>query len=98
MEGKKAIFLGVRVIHSNKKNQDYRTVELYTPPFKDERGFEYGGVQTFFTPLDSKLGIGIETGAIVQPEFQVNVYSRQTDLTALSIVEETPYDLSKDFD
>lgn len=97
MEGKKAIFLGVRMIHSNKKNQDYRTVELYTPPFKDERGFEYGGVQTFFTPLDSRLGVGIDMGAVVKPDFQVNVYSNRSELRDLTIVSESPYS-DKDFD
>ena len=97
MEGKKAIFLGVRMIHSNKKNQDYRTVELYTPPFKDERGFEYGGVQTYFTPLDSHLGNGIDMGAIVEPDFQVNVYSNRSELKGLTIVSGSPYS-AEDFD
>lgn len=97
MEVKKAIFLGVRMIHSNKKNQDYRTVELYTPPFKDDRGYEYGGVQTFFTPLDSHLGDGIDTGTIVLPGFQVNVYSNRSELKDLTIVTESPYS-AVDFD
>ncbi len=96
MEGNKSIFLGVSMIHSNKKNQDYRTVVLYTPPFKDERGFEYGGVQKYFTPLDSRLGIGIGMGSIVIPDFHVNVYSNRSELKDLVIVSETPYS-DKDF-
>lgn len=91
MQVKKAIFLGVRKLHSNKKNQDYRTVEIYTPLFKDERGFECGGVQTFFTPLDSKLGDGLPVGTIVKPEFLYNPYNGRSDLSALNIVAKTPY-------
>lgn len=89
---KKAIFLGVAKIHSQKKNQDYRKVDLYTPPFKDAKGFERGGVMTCFTALDSKLGEGIELGAIVKPEFEFDPYSNQSNLTAIEVVQESPYD------
>ena len=94
---KKAIFLGVAKIHSQKKNQDYRKVDLYTPPFKDAKGFERGGVMTCFTPTDSKLGEGIAMGAIVTPEFEFDPYSNQSNLTAITVVSDSPYD-EEDFD
>ena len=86
-----AIFLGVTKIHSNKKNKDYRKVEFYTPPFKDSQGFERGGLSSNFTPLDSKVGEGIELGAIVQPEFTFDPYSNFSELTGLKVVAQSPY-------
>ena len=94
---KKAIFLGVAKIHSKKQDKDFRKVDLYTPPFKDAKGFDRGGVMTCFTPLDSKLGEGIQMGAIVKPEFEFDPYSNQSNLTALEVVQESPYDVD-DFD
>lgn len=88
---RKAIFLGVRVFHSNKKNQDYRSVAFYTPPFKGSNGFTYGGVQEYFTPLDSTVGNGIDLGTIVRPVLVTNPYSRNVDLSDVEIVSETPY-------
>ena len=88
---KKAVFLGVSVIHSSKKNQDYRKVDLYTPPFKDGKGFERGGVMTCFTPLDSKLGEDIELGAIVKPDFEFDPYSNQSNLVDIRVVQDSPY-------
>lgn len=97
MAVKKAIFLGVTKIHSNKKNQDYRTVEIYTPPFTDANGFKRGGVGTYFTPLDSTIGEGIKTGAIVLPEFVMDPYSNRTDLAGFKVVRNSPYE-PKDFE
>lgn len=94
---KKAIFLGVAKIHSSKKNQDYRKVDLYTPPFKDAKGFERGGVMTCFTAVDSTLGEGIELGAIVRPSFEFDPYSNQSNLTSIEVVEGSPYS-SVDFE
>lgn len=94
---KKAIFLGVSKLHSNKKNQDYRKVDFFTPPFKDARGFTCGGVQSVFTTLDSTLGDDIEVGAIVIPEFEYNLYLQRADLIGIEKVQNSPYD-KKDFE
>ncbi len=94
---KKAIFLGVQKIHSNKKNQDYRKLDLYTLPFKGANGYTYGGVQSVFTPLDSTLGNGIAVGSIVVPTFVYDHYTQREDLTALEVAKPSPYQLS-DFD
>ena len=91
---KKAIFLGVRVIHSNKKNQDYRMVTLYTPPFEGSNGMTYGGVQEYFTALTSTIGNGIELGTIVRPQLETNPYSRSVELEGLEVVEKSPYSAS----
>ena len=88
---KKAIFLGVRLLHSNKKNQDYRAVTLYTPPFKASNGFTYGGVQEYFTALDATVGDCIRIGAIVRPVLATNPYSRRVDLEGLTVCGESPY-------
>lgn len=97
MAVKKAIFLGVTKIHSNKKNQDYRTVEIYTPPFSDANGYMRGGTGSYFTPLDSTIGDGIKTGAIVLPEFVMDPYSNHLDLVGLKVVKNSPYG-EKDFE
>lgn len=94
---KKAIFLGVQKIHSNKKNQDYRKVEFYTPPFKDAKGFQRGGVSSEFTALDSNVGDGIPMGAIVRPGYVYDPYAQRNELTTLEVVSATPYNLSVDF-
>lgn len=88
---RKAIFLGTRVIHSNKKNQDFRVVALYTPPFKASNGLTYGGVQEYFVSPDSSIGAGISVGAIVRPAFVTNPYSRNVDLSDVTKVSESPY-------
>ncbi len=93
---KKAIFLGVSKLHSNKKNADYRKVDFFTPQFKDERGFTCG-VQSVFTALDSTLGNDIEVGAIVIPEFEYNPYLQRADLIGIEKVQNSPYD-KKDFE
>ena len=89
---KKAIFLGVMKIHSNKKNQDYRKVEFYTPLFKDANGFIRGGFSSEFTALDSTIGSGIPTGAIVVPTYDYDPYSKRDELIELKVVTPTPYD------
>lgn len=94
---KKAIFLGVSKLHSNKKNQDYRKVDFFTPQFKDERGFTCGGVQSVFTAFDSTLGDDIEVGAIVIPEFEYNPYLQRADLIGIEKIQSSPYD-KKDFE
>lgn len=91
---KKAIFLGVQKIHSNKKNQDYRKVDLYTPPFKGQNGYTYGGVQSIFTPLDSTLGTGIAVGSIVVPQFTYDHYMQREELVSLEKVKDSPYSMS----
>ncbi len=88
---KKAIFLGVSKIHSNKKDRDYRKVEFFTPPFLDKNGFARGGVSSYFTELDSTLGSNIPVGAVVVPEFEYDPYSKREELTALNVVKESPY-------
>lgn len=88
---RKAIFLGVKMIHSNKKSQDYRTVAVYTPPFKASNGFTYGGVQEYFTPLDSDVGNGIKVGTIVRPVLATNPYSGRVDLEDVIVCSESPY-------
>lgn len=88
---KKAVFLGVAKIHSNKSNKDYRKVEFYTPPFKDAQGFTRGGVESVFTDLDSTLGNDIAMGAIVVPSFEYNHYSGREELTAIKVVSDSPY-------
>lgn len=93
---KKAIFLGVAKIHSNKQNKDYRKVEFYTPPFQDAKGFTRGGVSSEFTALDSSLGNDIPVGAIVRPVYAYDPYSKRDELTDLEIVAPTPYK-SEDF-
>lgn len=93
---KKAVFLGVATIHSNKKNRDYRKVDFYTPPFKTQNGFDRGGVMTCFTSTDSKLGEGIELGAIVIPEFTFDPYSNMSELVGIKVVSASPY-TAKDF-
>ena len=90
----KAVFLGVQKIHSNKKNQDYRKVEFYVPPFKDARGFERGGLMTYFTELDSTVGSNIYCGAIVQPEIYYDALSRREELVALKVIKNSPYNQS----
>ena len=94
---RKAVFLGVAVIHSNKQDKDYRKVDLYTPPFKDANGYTRGGVESIFTPLDSTLGNNIELGAIVLPEYEHNHYSGREELTSLEVVQKSPY-VPEDFD
>ena len=93
---KKAIFLGVTKIHSNKKNQDYRKVEFYTPPFRDANGFTRGGLSSEFTPLDSTVGSGIAMGAVVVPSYNYDPYSKRDELVGLEVVSPTPYN-PKDF-
>lgn len=91
MAMRKAIFLGVAKIHSNKKEKDYRKVEFYTPPFTDAKGFLRGGVSSEFTALDSTLGTDIPVGAIVRPVYSYDPYSKRDELTDLEIVAPTPY-------
>lgn len=91
MAAKKAVFLCVQKIHSNKKNQDYRKIDLFVPFYKDGNGFERGGVTTFFTPTDSKLGEGIAMGTIVVPDFDFDPYSNRADLKSLEVVEQSPF-------
>ncbi len=93
---KKAIFLGVSKFHSNKKNADYRKVDLYTPPFKDSNGFMRGGVESIFTDLNSTVGEGIVVGAIVIPEYVYDHYSGRDNLVGLTPVKASPYS-SADF-
>lgn len=88
---RKAIFLGVAKIHSNKQNKDYRKVEFYTPPFQDANGFTRGGVESIFTELDSTVGNGIKMGAIVVPEFNFNHYSGREELVSVKVVKNSPY-------
>lgn len=87
----KAVFLGVQKIHSNKKNQDYRKVDIYVPPFKDSRGFERGGLITYFTELDSTIGSDLRCGAIVSPEISYDALSRREELTGLKVLKNAPY-------
>lgn len=91
MANLKAVFLGVQKLHSNKKNQDYRKVEFYVPPFKDARGFERGGLMTYFTELDSTVGSDLRVGAIVIPEVNYDVLTRREELVGLKVVKNTPY-------
>ena len=91
MAGIKAIFLGVRKLHSNKKNQDYRTVEFFVPPFKDSRGFERGGLMTYFTELDNTVGSDVRVGAVVTPEITYDALSRREELVGLKVVKNSPY-------
>ena len=97
MAAVKALFLGVRKLHSNKKNQDYRTVEFYVPPFKDGKGFERGGVMTYFTELDSTVGSDLRCGAIVIPEITYDAMSRREELVGFKVVKATPYNMAVDF-
>lgn len=97
MAAVKALFLGVRKLHSNKKNQDYRTVEFYVPPFKDAKGFERGGVMTYFTELDSTVGNDLRCGTIVIPEVTYDALSRREELTGFKVVKSTPYNMAVDF-
>lgn len=94
---RKAIFLGVSKFHSNKKNCDYRKVDIFTPPFKDESGFSRGGVESVFTALDSTVGDGIAFGSVVVPEFHYDHYTGRDDLVSLEVVLPSPYSL-KDFE
>lgn len=95
---RKAIFLGIQKIHSNKKNTDYRMVLLFTPFFKDANGFIRGGIEEVFTELDSTLGEGIVTGSIVVPEFVYDHFSKRDSLVKLDVICGSPYDMQKDFD
>lgn len=88
---KKAIFLGVTNMHSNKKNEDYRTVSFCVPPYKDARGFTVGGVQTVFTALDSELGRNIKVGSIVVPKYEYDPCRQRAELVDIEVVKETPY-------
>ena len=94
---RKAIFLGVTKIHSNKKNQDYRKVEFYTPPFKDSNGFTRGGLSSEFTALDSIVGSGIPLGSIVVPTYTYDPYSKRDELIDLKVISPSPYDPEVDF-
>jgi hypothetical protein len=87
----KAIFLGISKFHSNNKNQDYRQVNLYTPPFKDKNGFTRGGVEQIFTDVNSTIGSGLKCGAIVEPQFEYDHYSRRDELIGLELVQDSPY-------
>lgn len=91
MAGIKAVFLGVKKIHSNKKNQDFRTVEIYVPPFKDARGFERGGLMTYFTELDSTVGSDLRCGAIVSPEIDYDALSHREELVGFKVLKPAPY-------
>lgn len=97
MAGIKAVFLGVQKIHSNKKNQDYRMVAFYVPPFKDAKGFDRGGVMEYFTELDSTVGSDLRCGAIVIPEITYDALSRREELTGFKVVKPTPYNFPVDF-
>ena len=91
MAAVKALFLGVRKLHSNKKNQDYRTVEFYVPPFKDAKGFERGGVMTYFTELDSRIGEDLHVGTIVLPKINYDPIARREELTGFDVIRATPF-------
>ena len=91
MAGIKAIFLGVNKIHSNKKNQDYRTVEFFVPFFKDAKGFTRGGVMRYFTELDSTVGSDLKVGTIVTPKITYDAISRREELEGFDVVKNTPY-------
>lgn len=91
MAGIKAVFLGVKKIHSNKKNQDYRTVEIYVPPFKDARGFERGGLMTYFTELDSTVGSDLRCGALVVPDITYDALSHREELVGFKVLKPTPF-------
>lgn len=93
----KAVFLGVQKLHSNKKNQDYRKVDFYIPPFKDARGFERGGVMSYFTELDSTVGSDLRCGTIVIPEITYDALSRREELVGFKVVKNTPYNFPVDF-
>ena len=94
---KKAIFLGVQKIHSNKTNKDYRKIDMYVPPYVTEQNFVRGGVVTVFTPLDSKVGQDIKVGTIVIPQYSYDGCSRYAELVGFKTVKETPY-TALDFD
>jgi hypothetical protein len=87
----KAIFLGVSKFHSNNKNQDYRQVNLYTPPFKDKNGYTRGGVEQIFTDIKSTIGEDLECGTIVEPLFEYDHYSRRDELIGLNKIQDSPY-------
>ncbi len=91
---KKAIFLGVTNIHSNKKNADYRKVDFYVPPYKSSQGFMRGGVMSTFTALDSNLGNDIKVGSIVVPKYDYDPCSDRAELVGITQVMETPYNTS----
>ena len=91
---KKAIFLGVTKLHSNKKNQDYRKVDFFVPPFKDAAGFQRGGVMSYFTELDSTVGSDLRVGTIVEPQIEYDAMARREALTGFKVVKATPYSLA----
>ena len=89
--------MGVSMIHSNKKNADYRKVDFYVPPYKSVQGFDRGGVVSEFTALDSKLGSNISVGSIVIPKYDYDPSAGRADLIDIQVVKPTPYTAS-DFD
>lgn len=88
---KKAIFLGVTKIHSNKKNADYRKVDFYVPPYKTVQGYDRGGVVSTFTATDSTLGNDIKVGAIVVPVYDYDPCSERAELVNIKQVKGSPY-------
>ena len=88
---KKAIFLGVTNIHSNKSNKDYRKVDFFVPPYETKEGYTRGGVMTTFTALDSKLGNDLKIGAIVIPEYEYDPCAQRAELVGIKQVKATPY-------
>lgn len=88
---KKAIFLGVTKLHSNKKNQDYRKVDFYVPPYKSVEGYDRGGVVSTFTALDSTLGTGIKVGSIVVPQYDYDACAQRAELVGITVIQDTPY-------
>ena len=88
---KKAIFLGVTNIHSNKKNADYRKVDFLIPPYKNAQGFTRGGVVSTFTALDSRMGNDIKIGSIVVPQYDYDPSSDRAELIGIKVTKESPY-------
>lgn len=91
---KKAIFLGVTKLHSNKKNQDYRKVDFYVPPYKSAQGYDRGGVVSTFTALDSTLGNDIKVGSIVLPKYDYDACADRAELVGITVVKPTPYTMA----
>ncbi len=88
---KKAIFLGVTKIHSNKSNRDFRKVDFFVPPYQTKEGYTRGGVMTTFTGVESTLGNDLKVGSIVIPEYDYDACAQRADLVDIKLVKGTPY-------
>lgn len=88
---KKAIFLGVMKIHSNKSGKDFRKVDFFVPPYQTDEGYTRGGVMTTFTAVDSKLGDDLKVGSIVIPEYEYDPCAQRADLVEIKLIKATPY-------